>query len=1706
MLYLYGKNATDFTTNGEPIRNSYDEHVIRDEGFYLSFKLLLDKEEQYKIIKKEMIISALTPEGRNQFRVYDTWKRDTYVEIMAVQLMYDFDNKQVNSFKLKKANGKQVIQSFQNSFKSPLSTFTLDSSVTELHDFSTNDEDDNTLNHNALEILNRITKRWDSELMLNGFDIRMIKRLGKKTDALLYEKKNISEFEDESTMRGMATRIHATSTFRAEGSEEDTTISVTVDSPLLDEYAQVYEKSYVNNDCHTEAELIAWVKLKYSTENMDKPKRTIQVATNIIDGTEINYGDDLVLKYLIHDVDEIIRCVGYDYDPIGQIYYGVTLGDWKDSFLNTVTGNIVDTTNQQINQIKNNVTHIGMAANGRNRVAWGPHPVPNPIDGDLWYYFELDRPNEQELRIYFNGEWHPMDFATKKEVEQAQATADQAKQDAIKAHDDAILEADRLVKEQAVKFTADLNTQKTQLETEITASRDQAITTAQAGIDALETAHSGRMDGIKAEADAIKQTADKTKADIDLTISNAGFTTLNDTFANMRKLANDARLEALKKVDTTIYTAKMQAISSDLAKKADTLLVNQELANKVAQATYDKKVGELSTAVSGNATAIKKTETELTSKATKAEVDPLKTRLTTAESTISQTAAQVAIKANQSDLDTVSGRLTTAEAELTVQAGKIASKVSQTDFNKVDGRLVSAESTLTQQAGLIASKVSQTDFNKVAGRLTSAETAITQSGNEIALKASKTEAQGYAKTAVDDLEVGGRNYILKSNEEQSFNGFAIMLPLSDYVKSELLGVTTSVSVDVKNAEGDIPFVPHVYYRKENGENAGMVYEEIQKPTTKNWQRFKFILPPVNDLSNYDTLTLRKDSNSGSFIFKNLKLEKGNKVTDWSPAPEDVDEKIKTNETAITANANQIKLKASQTDLNTVSGKVDTAQAELVVQAGKIASKVEQSVFNAANTRLSTAESTITQHANLINSKVSQTEFSKVDGRLKTAETSITQEAGKITSLLTRVSGAETSINSIKSTANSNKSTISNHTGKISSIEQNISGIQTTVAGKANQSQVTQLTDSYNVTVGKVASWTNSYLVSASNHVKLTDINGNDLIKTMSYEIVLGIEVTGTQTGFIASLLTDGNGWKLEVINEKGYSSNHPYVYLDDQGYPMVATYHQNNYEVTATITKMASRESSSLSVLSDRINLRVSKGDVSSQINIEANRTLISSGKLILDANTYIMGTTFANDIKAKSLDAVYADIGNIRTKILTADVITSNHLKVDSALITKLKVSNLLANSLISDTIITDAMKANALTAITANITSIRSQILVSNVVEATHLKADTAMIDKLFATTALVDTLTSKVAFINSVKAIDISADRITAGTLNAANVNIINLNVSKIVGLDTDFIQSRWNNISTQITIDNRGINITGSDQWRRTYFRDIGFDFFNSSGAYNKAGAIGYFKNHIDVSGSNENVMSTGLNRPHVLGIGANQYHDVALGYNPNISQDRIFQPALRVRGDTGDIHLYTRLTDGGTSGNFLSFSGAPVKNVPGMTIRNDNRKLTRIHFGDWLLHLEASSTIDFWSESKNTMTLRDVIHARTNIQMNGNNVVGNSDRRLKKHIHNTSVRALNLIRKYVFVDFEWIDKNRPEGTQFGLIAQDTPFISEKDSDGVWNINQSKQVMLNTLGLKELDEKQSMQNVKITKIDTYVTQHELEIKNLKKRIKKLEDKVA
>ena len=95
------------------------------------------------------------------------------------------------------------------------------------------------------------------------------------------------------------------------------------------------------------------------------------------------------------------------------------------------------------------------------------------------------------------------------------------------------------------------------------------------------------------------------------------------------------------------------------------------------------------------------------------------------------------------------------------------------------------------------------------------------------------------------------------------------------------------------------------------------------------------------------------------IFKNLKLEKGNKATDWSPAPEDIEERMSAAELKIEPDA-IVSTVTSSASYKTLSSKADDNATDIT----------------GLKTRMTTAESKIDQKADSITLSVLET---KVDG-------------------------------------------------------------------------------------------------------------------------------------------------------------------------------------------------------------------------------------------------------------------------------------------------------------------------------------------------------------------------------------------------------------------------------------------------------------------------------------------------------------------------------------------------------------------------------------------------------------------------------------------------------------------------------------------------------------------------------------------------------
>lgn len=182
--------------------------------------------------------------------------------------------------------------------------------------------------------------------------------------------------------------------------------------------------------------------------------------------------------------------------------------------------------------------------------------------------------------------------------------------------------------------------------------------------------------------------------------------------------------------------------------------------------------------------------------------------------------------------------------------------------------------------------------------------------------------------------------------------------------------------------------------------------------------------------------------------RSVKLEKGNKATDWTPAPEDTEttlsslsnqySTIEQNLSSISATVAQhttdIASKANDTKVTEVSNKVGNLELSLEQFQTSVsetyATKTELnsvgSDVDAVESKVSSAETKINQNANSIASLATRTETIENDYSTKTEMNSaIEQRANGIMTSVSQTYATNTALNATNNTANAAKSSIDN---------------------------------------------------------------------------------------------------------------------------------------------------------------------------------------------------------------------------------------------------------------------------------------------------------------------------------------------------------------------------------------------------------------------------------------------------------------------------------------------------------------------------------------------------------------------------------------------------------------------------------------------------------------------------------------------------------
>ena len=328
MLYLLDKDVRTVRWNGEPLHEATSAIVkeTMNGDFTLTVKYPISDSEIYQLIQEDMLIKAPTPVlGAQLFRIKTPVEHNDYLEITAYHISDDIMQRSITPLSVSSQSCDMALSRMVQNTKTALGDFSFNSDIQERRTFNTTETE--TLYSVLLDGKHSIVGTWEGELVRDNFAMTVKKNRGENRGVVITTHKNLKDYQRTRNSQNVVTRIHAKSTFKPEGAETETTLKVTVDSPLINSYPYINEKEYENNNAKTIEELKKWAQAKFTNQGIDKVSDAIKIEAYELDGQVVHMGDTVNIKSRKHNADAFKKAITYEFDALKEEYISLTFDD-----------------------------------------------------------------------------------------------------------------------------------------------------------------------------------------------------------------------------------------------------------------------------------------------------------------------------------------------------------------------------------------------------------------------------------------------------------------------------------------------------------------------------------------------------------------------------------------------------------------------------------------------------------------------------------------------------------------------------------------------------------------------------------------------------------------------------------------------------------------------------------------------------------------------------------------------------------------------------------------------------------------------------------------------------------------------------------------------------------------------------------------------------------------------------------------------------------------------------------------------------------------------------------------------------------------------------------------------------------------------------------------------------------------------------------
>ncbi|WP_242071598.1 phage tail spike protein, partial [Bacillus thuringiensis] len=338
------------------------------------------------------------------------------------------------------------------------------------------------------------------------------------------------------------------------------------------------------------------------------------------------------------------------------------------------------------------------------------------------------------------------------------------------------------------------------------------------------------------------------------------------------------------------------------------------------------------------------------------------------------------INTTVSNVQNEQGKLTDriTKSEQTADGFKTSIELLTKKDNDISNKLNTVEQTVE------GTKKTISDVQQTTSELKKTTTEIKEEAGKISEKLTSVEKK------FNEQEIGVRNLISdtkywETTKITSNLAYGVFKNNLNQIFSELAGETVTFSFDVKIITTD-KTAGRVQFYGENGSPKYTFVRQIFTGITEEFQRVTYTTKITEQTNNTGQARLEFwgiDAKTTKIIIRNFKLEKGNKATGWTPAPED---QVATDEFTKKTTEIEKSVDGVKTTVSTVQKDQGTMQTTLN-QVKQTTDSNSQTITTLSQTQGKQGEviqqntSDITQLNNQIKSKVTDTQMQEYVGGL-----------------------------------------------------------------------------------------------------------------------------------------------------------------------------------------------------------------------------------------------------------------------------------------------------------------------------------------------------------------------------------------------------------------------------------------------------------------------------------------------------------------------------------------------------------------------------------------------------------------------------------------------------------------------------------------------------------------------------------------------------